>query len=396
MCLTLNCEAKWVEEQELCCCCCCCFSCNICLYHSQPTTTEELKNTPNWKGSADPCDNWEGIRCTNSRVTSLILTSMNLMGKLSSEISQLSELQTLDLSYNQNITGPLPSSIGNLLNLINLNLIGCSFSGSIPDTIGNLQRLTILSLNNNNFRGRIPTSIGRLSNLYWLDLAENQLDGPLPVSEGNTLGLDMLVKAKHFHLEKNNFSGEIPSKLFSSNMVLKHLLLGSNFLTGNIPETLVSVTHLEVIRFDRNSLSGPVPLNLNNLVNVGELYLSNNKLTGPIPDLTGMNKLQYVDMSNNSFDESDFPPWMSSLVFDDNVSFIFVYLVLICSLQLFLVSGRFVDICYIVSHLMPSQQYPPLFSSTQCMDFFLTNYVSTQRKHQSHLFYTLKELVYHN
>nr|XP_023895117.1 probable leucine-rich repeat receptor-like protein kinase At5g49770 isoform X3 [Quercus suber] len=240
---------------------------------------------------------------------------MNLMGKLSSEISQLSELQTLDLSYNKNITGQLPSSIGNLMNLINLNLIGCSFSGSIPDTIGNLQQLITLSLNNNSFSGRIPTSIGRLSNLYWLDLAENQLDGPLPVSDGNIPGLDMLVKAKHFHLEKNKFSGEIPSKLFSSNMVLKHLLLSSNVLTGNIPETLGSVTHLEVIRFDGNSLSGPVPSNLNNLVNVGELYLSNNKLIGPIPDLTGMNKLQYVDMSNNSFDESDFPPWISSLEF---------------------------------------------------------------------------------
>ncbi|KAL4655157.1 hypothetical protein ACB092_01G431300 [Castanea dentata] len=274
---------------------------------------DELKNTPNWKASADPCDNWEGIRCTNSRVTSLILTSMNLMGKLSSEISQLSELQTLDLSYNKNITGQLPSSIGNLTNLINLNLIGCSFSGSIPDTIGNLQQLITLSLNNNSFSGRIPTSIGRLSNLYWLDLAENQLDGPLPVSDGNTPGLDMLVKAKHFHLEKNKFSGEIPSELFSSNMVLKHLLLSSNFLTGNIPETLGSVTHLEVIRFDRNSLSGPVPSNLNDLVNVNELYLSNNMLTGPIPNLTGMNNLHYVDMSNNSFDEFDFPPWISSL-----------------------------------------------------------------------------------
>ncbi|XP_075651400.1 leucine-rich repeat receptor protein kinase HPCA1-like isoform X2 [Castanea sativa] len=274
---------------------------------------DELKNTPNWKASADPCDNWEGIKCNNSRVTSLILTSMNLMGKLSSEISQLSELQTLDLSYNKNITGPLPNSIGNLMNLINVNLIGCSFSGSIPDTIGNLQKLITLSLNNNNFSGHIPTSIGRLSNLYWLDLAENQLEGPLPVSDGNTPGLNMLVKAKHFHLEKNKFSGEIPSELFSSNMVLKHLLLSSNYLTGNIPETLGSVTHLEVIRFDRNSLSGPVPSNLNNLVNVSELYLSNNKLTGPVPNLTGMNNLHYVDMSNNSFDESDFPPWISSL-----------------------------------------------------------------------------------
>ncbi|KAF3947671.1 hypothetical protein CMV_026225, partial [Castanea mollissima] len=218
-----------------------------------------------------------------------------------------------DLSYNKNITGQLPSSIGNLMNLINLNLIGCSFSGSIPDTIGNLQRLTILSLNNSSFRGRIPTSIGCLSNLCWLDLAENQLDGPLPVSDGNTPGLDMLVKAKHLHLEKNKFSGEIPSKLFNSNMVLKHLLLSSNFLTGNIPATLGTVTHLEVIRFDRNSLGGPVPSNLNNLSYWCSLfrYLSNNKLTGPIPNLIGMNNLHYVDMSNNSFDESDFPPWIS-------------------------------------------------------------------------------------
>ncbi|KAK4551226.1 hypothetical protein RGQ29_032455 [Quercus rubra] len=58
---------------------------------------DDLMNTPNWKGSDDPfpCDNLEGIRCTDSRVTSLILTSMNLLGTLSSEISQLSELQTL-------------------------------------------------------------------------------------------------------------------------------------------------------------------------------------------------------------------------------------------------------------------------------------------------------------
>uniref|UniRef100_A0A7N2L3E4 Uncharacterized protein n=1 Tax=Quercus lobata TaxID=97700 RepID=A0A7N2L3E4_QUELO len=176
------------------------------------------------------------------------------------------------------------------------------------------------SLNNNSFSGRIPTSIGRLSNLYWLDLAENQLDGPIPVSDGNTPGLDMLVKAKHFHLEKRKFSGEIPSKHFSSNMVLKHLLLSNNVLTGNIPETLGSVTPLEVIRFIRNSLSGPVPSNLNNLVNVGKLYLSNNKLSGPIPNLTGMNTLQYVDMSNNSFDESDFPPWISSLKYLTTIS----------------------------------------------------------------------------
>ncbi|KAL0012959.1 hypothetical protein SO802_000028 [Lithocarpus litseifolius] len=124
-------EAKWVEEQEL-----QLFlllllflqylvialtandaSNEDCLLSLQ----DELKNTPNWKGSADPCDNWEGIRCTNSHVTSSILTSMNLMGKLSSEISQLSESQTLVLRNNWlNGTLDVGTAYSNQLQLIDL------------------------------------------------------------------------------------------------------------------------------------------------------------------------------------------------------------------------------------------------------------------------------------
>ncbi|KAG6652347.1 hypothetical protein I3843_05G000300 [Carya illinoinensis] len=283
-------------------------------YKALISLMDVLENTPpNWVG-ADPCGgNWDGIVCTNSRVTSIVLTSMNLTGELSGEIQLLSELQTLDLSYNKNITGQLPSSIGNLQKLVNLNLIGCSFFGTIPDAIGNLPQLTTLSLNNNRFNGPIPASIGNLSNLYWLDLAENQLSGPIPVSNGSKPGLDMLVHAKHFHLEKNKLSGEIQPQLFNSSMVLIHLLLNGNNLTGSIPDTIGLVQTLQVIRFDGNSLSGPVPLNLSSLVNVGELYLSNNKLTGPIPNLAGMNFLKYMDLSNNDFEAPNIPTWFSTL-----------------------------------------------------------------------------------
>ncbi|KAK1566676.1 hypothetical protein Q3G72_002721 [Acer saccharum] len=50
---------------------------------------------PNWQGS-DPCgDQWEGIECSRSRVTTIRLSSMGLTGSLSGDISSLSELQTL-------------------------------------------------------------------------------------------------------------------------------------------------------------------------------------------------------------------------------------------------------------------------------------------------------------
>ncbi|EPS63997.1 hypothetical protein M569_10784, partial [Genlisea aurea] len=279
---------------------------------------------PNWSGS-DPCGSgWDGISCINNRVVSITLASINLNGQLSSDITALSELQILDLSYNPGMTGPLPTTIGNLVKLTSLILVGCGFSGVIPSSIGSLQQLVYLSLNSNNFIGEIPPSVGMLSNLYWLDLADNKLSGSIPVSSGSIPGLDMLANTKHFHFGNNQLSGQIPPSLFSSNLSLIHLLLENNRLTGTIPSTLGLVQSLQVLRLDRNSLSGSVPLNFNNLTSLQELcvdsctqchcrYLANNMLNGPLPNLSGMNLLNYVDMSNNSFQAANFPSWFSSL-----------------------------------------------------------------------------------
>ncbi|CAK9177852.1 unnamed protein product [Ilex paraguariensis] len=272
------------------------------------------QNTPpNWVGP-DPCGaGWDGIRCNNSRVTSITLASLNLTGQLSGDIQELAELQILDLSYNKGLTGSLPPSIGNLKKLARLILVGCGFSGLIPDTIGSLQQLISLSLNSNNFIGGIPPSIGSLINLYWLDIADNKLSGTIPVSDGNKPGLDMLGHTKHFHFGQNRLSGEIPPRLFNSNMTLIHVLFESNNLIGNIPSTIGLVQTLEVLRLDRNALSGTVPQNLNSNSLLKELYLSNNKLTGALPNLTGLNSLNYMDLSNNSFTASAVPSWVLTL-----------------------------------------------------------------------------------
>jgi Leucine-rich repeat (LRR) protein len=162
----------------------------------------QWQNTPtNWVG-IDPCGaKWVGIACNNNgRITSITLSSIGIKGTLSGgDIQNLAELQVLDLSYNSGLTGSLPASIGNLKQLINLILIGCSFSGEIPAEIGKLSNLVFLSLNSNKFSGRIPATIGNLSKLYWLDLADNQLTGTIPISDATNPGLDLLTHTKHLY-----------------------------------------------------------------------------------------------------------------------------------------------------------------------------------------------------
>ncbi|XP_057837068.2 leucine-rich repeat receptor protein kinase HPCA1 [Cryptomeria japonica] len=273
----------------------------------------ENTEPPSWISGTDPCDSqWDGVTCTDGRITSLILSSVGLKGSLSNQIGSLSALQTLDLSYNTELTGRLPGSIGNLVSLKILMMIGCNFIGQIPSALGNLTNLSFLALNSNKFTGPIPATLGKLTNLEWLDLADNQLAGSLPVSNSTQSGLDKLVNANHFHFNLNNLSGTIPPVLFSGNMNLLHVLFDSNEFEGQIPSTLGLVTSLTVLRLDRNQITGSIPSNISNLVSLEELNLSNNRLNGTIPDLSTLTGLGYIDLSNNSFNSATVPSWLTN------------------------------------------------------------------------------------
>ncbi|KAG6672697.1 hypothetical protein I3842_16G072500 [Carya illinoinensis] len=128
------------------------------------------KNTPpSWGHSEDPCGApWDGVICNDTRVTALGLSTMGLEGKLSGDIGELTELRSLDLSFNRGLTGSISPRLGDLQKLNILILAGCSFSGDIPDELGNLAELSFLALNSNNLTGKIPPSLGKLST-YWLE-----------------------------------------------------------------------------------------------------------------------------------------------------------------------------------------------------------------------------------
>ncbi|XP_021765118.1 receptor-like protein 12 [Chenopodium quinoa] len=88
-------------------------------------------------------------------------------------------LESLDLSFN-NISGNLPSFLGQLTNLRQLDFSENKLSGEIPDCLGQLTNLKDLDFSDNKLSGEIPDCLGQLTNLKDLDFSDNKLSGEIP------------------------------------------------------------------------------------------------------------------------------------------------------------------------------------------------------------------------
>ncbi|WP_106794878.1 immunoglobulin domain-containing protein, partial [Aquimarina sp. Aq78] len=96
----------------------------------------------------------------------LFLHSNNLEGNIPSELGMLSNLIDLLLFSNQ-LTGVIPPELGNLSKLRDLNLSRNKLSGSIPSEFGQFSS-TLFRINisyNYNLKGKIPSSISNLAGL---------------------------------------------------------------------------------------------------------------------------------------------------------------------------------------------------------------------------------------
>ena len=82
--------------------------------------------------------------------------------------------------HEDDLTGPIPSEIGKLINLEWLVLTSNQLTGEIPPEIGNLINLEVLWLFENNLTGEIPIEIGDMTNLIYVNLEHNQLSGDIP------------------------------------------------------------------------------------------------------------------------------------------------------------------------------------------------------------------------
>jgi Leucine-rich repeat (LRR) protein len=125
------------------------------------------------------------------------LNGLDLQGELSPAIGNLSSLTYLVITGNHRLTGPLPSTIGQLANLVVMDLHDNNFSGPIPD-LSALSDLRHLDLSSNSLVGKVEDVFNNLNQiyLYILDLSSNQLSGglqiALPFANGTFATLDQL------------------------------------------------------------------------------------------------------------------------------------------------------------------------------------------------------------
>ncbi|KAL7601741.1 hypothetical protein Lser_V15G26330 [Lactuca serriola] len=96
-------------------------------------------------------------------------------------INNLRLLKSIDLSSN-NLTGQISYEITNLYELIALNLSGNALRGEIPRNMGPMKKLLALDLSKNNLSGDIPSSMFQMSLLDYLDVSCNNLSGRIPSS----------------------------------------------------------------------------------------------------------------------------------------------------------------------------------------------------------------------
>jgi len=231
-----------------------------------------------------------------------------------SSIGDLVDLQRLNVVFGRNVPvepgwGALPDDIDRLRNLTKLQLIGANMP-LLPETVATLEKLDVVRIEGTGLDA-VPNLSGSSSSLTRLLLSDNRLNS-LDDHLGSGASLHTVV------LDGNRFTA-VPASLRET-ATLKLLSMRSNVIT-TFPEWLLDVASLEHLDLAHNEIAElphqdcatsvltRLDLSHNNLTSVASLGtltslqrldLSHNMLSG-IPDqVLQLPRLQFLDLRGNA------------------------------------------------------------------------------------------------
>lgn len=221
-----------------------------------------------------------------------------------------------------NITGVLPSEMGDLLDLEHLSLFKNNITGSFHPNFQYWKKITFIGLESNQLAGKLPTWINEWESLTYLALGDNLFTGELPSQMASLTTLEELA------LDGNDFSG--PIDVLYELKSLRNLYLGDNGFDSRIhDDSFVDFKNMEILDLSYNEFTGYFPVHFYNFLEV-ELqsnyiaddlppvpayadylsaypmtYLSlyDNDMTGTIPPSLGveLKNMVTLDLSRNEF-----------------------------------------------------------------------------------------------
>ncbi|CAN6560942.1 unnamed protein product [Malus baccata var. baccata] len=260
----------------------------------------------------DDMVNFHGFQ--NLRVLSL--GGCGLTGQIPRWLSNLKNLEGLDMSYNQ-ITGPIPSWLGTLPKLFYVDLSFNQISGEFPKQLCRLPMLIGNASRVDNYEFELPIfgGLNKKLFLYFLPRRPSNFPGAISLRANNISGsipaeIGQLQLLRQLYLDNNNFSGEVPDQI-SSLKYLEHLDLSGNHLFGKIPWSITSLNFLRVFNVSYNDLQGQIPTGTQLQSFNASAFEGNPRLCGaPLP-----NECREIDVdSKNNVDqdvdnEHDELPW---------------------------------------------------------------------------------------
>ncbi|KAL5710930.1 lysine--tRNA ligase [Ranunculus cassubicifolius] len=288
--------------------------------------TDPSNRLLSWVGQ--DCCKWDSVDCNNKTGSIVKLTLRNpnvtddnlssssydcdeyclVSAEVSPSLAELKHLEYLDLSFNSFNRSEIPNFIGNFKELRYLNLSYSAFSGSFPYAVGNLSNLVELDLRGLDSSVDHLSWLSHLSKLHHLDLSVINLSN---VSSFQPLNL--LPSLSELHLKRCQLQEPFLSSLSSYQNLssLSVLNLGGNHLEGQFPNVFRNFTNLQKLGMSENSFGSNLPDWLSELKNLQYLYLNGNGWTdstgfsGMIPhSLCNSSSMRALYFENNKFNGS--------------------------------------------------------------------------------------------